>query len=154
MTLSHLEGPEVIYLSCRNSSAPLGITFRIGMRVPAVFTATGKAMLAAMSPRELTQHLPSEWPGPVTPTSVSSLAALEKEMGEAVIKGYSLDNGQLREGMFCIGAAICDRPFHPVAGIALSMTAAEARPDIIEVMGKRVRALADNVAERMGWAAA
>ena len=45
LTLSHLEGPEVIYLSCRNSTAPLGITFRIGMRVPAVFTATGKAML-------------------------------------------------------------------------------------------------------------
>ncbi|EFM56774.1 IclR family transcriptional regulator [Brucella inopinata] len=154
LTLSHLEGPEVIYLSCRNSSAPLGITFRIGMRVPAVFTATGKAMLAAMSPRELTQHLPSEWPDPVTPTSVSSLTALEKEMAEAVIKGYSLDNGQLREGMFCIGAAICDRPFHPVAGIALSMMAAEARPDIIEAMGKRVRALADNVAERMGWVAA
>ncbi len=152
LTLSHLDGPEVIYLSCRNSSAPLGITFRIGMRVPAVFTATGKAMLAAMSPRELAEHLPSEWPNPVTPTSVRSLAALDKEMKEASLKGYSLDNGQLREGMFCIGAAICDRPFHPVAGIALSMMAVEARPDVIEDMGSRVRALADNVAERMGWA--
>ena len=151
LTLSHLEGPEVIYLSCRNSTAPLGITFRIGMRVPAIFTATGKAMLAAMSPQELARHLPSEWPQPITPSSVQSLKKLEAEMAEVKAKGYSLDDGQLREGMFCIGAAICDRPFHPAAGIALSMMAAEARPDMVEAMGKRMRALADRLGERMGW---
>ncbi|MBC2886868.1 IclR family transcriptional regulator [Ochrobactrum sp. CM-21-5] len=153
LTLSHLEGPDVIYLSCRNSTAPLGITFRIGMRVPAVFTATGKAMLAAMSPQDLARHIPSEWPQPVTAASVASLDAFKVEVADVRKRGYSLDDGQLREGMFCIGAAICDRPFHPTAGIALSMMAAEARPDTIADMGKRVRALADSVGERMGWLA-
>ncbi|MGO1163488.1 IclR family transcriptional regulator [Brucella pseudogrignonensis] len=151
LTLSQLEGAEVIYLSCRNSSAPLGITFRIGMRVPAVFTATGKAMLSSMIPQDRARHLPSDWPKPITPSSVQSLRNLEAEMAEVKTKGYSLDDGQLREGMFCIGASICDRPNHPAAGIALSMMAAEARPEIIETMGARVRALADSVAERMGW---
>ncbi|MCD4512932.1 IclR family transcriptional regulator [Brucella pseudogrignonensis] len=151
LTLSHLEGPEVIYLSCRNSSAPLGITFRIGMRVPAVFTATGKAMLAAMSEQELARHLPSDWPTPITPSSVQSLKQLGSEIADVKKRGYSVDDGQLREGMFCIGASICDRPNHPSAGIALSMMAVEARPEIVETMGARVRALADNVAERMGW---
>jgi len=151
VTLSNLEGPDVIYLSCRNSSAPLGITFRMGMRVPAVFTATGKAMLSAMSAQELARQLPMEWPQPITPSSVRSLEKLKVEMADVRARGYSLDNGQLREGMFCIGAAICDRPFHPAAGIALSMMAAEARPDIIETMGARVRLLADSLGERMGW---
>lgn len=151
LTLSHLEGPEVIYLSCRNSSAALGITFRIGMRVPAVFTATGKAMLAAMSEQELARHLPSDWPDAITPSSVQSFKDLEAEMAEVRARGYSVDDGQLREGMFCIGASICDRPHHPTVGIALSMMAAEARPEVIETMGVRVRALADSVAERMGW---
>lgn len=94
LTLSHLEGPEVIYLSCRNSTAPLGITFRIGMRVPAVFTATGKAMLAAMSPQELARHLPSEWPELITPASAPSLKVLEAEMAEVKARGYSQDNGR------------------------------------------------------------
>jgi len=151
LTLSHLEGPEVIYLSCRNSSAALGITFRIGMRVPAVFTATGKAMLAAMSAEELARHLPSDWPKPLTPSSVQSLIELEAEMAEVRAKGYSVDDGQLRDGMFCIGAAVCDRAEHPSAGIALSMMAAEARPALVEAMGRRMRVLADGVAERMGW---
>ncbi len=104
-----------------------------------------------MSPQELARHLPSEWPQPITPSSVQSLKDLEAEMAEVKAKGYSLDDGQLREGMFCIGAAICDRPFHPAAGIALSMMAAEARPDMVEAMGKRMRALADSLGERMGW---
>ncbi|MDT6939301.1 IclR family transcriptional regulator [Brucella pseudogrignonensis] len=151
LTLSQLEGAEVIYLSCRNSSAPLGITFRIGMRVPAVFTATGKAMLAAMSEQELVCHLPLDWPTPITPSSVQSLKQLGSEIAEIRKRGYSVDDGQLREGMYCIGASICDRPDHPAAGIALSMMAAEARPEIIATMGARVRALADSVAERMGW---
>lgn len=151
LTLSHLDGAEVIYLSCRNSSAPLGITFRIGMRVPAVFTATGKAMLAAMSAQDLARHLPTAWPQPATAASVRSLETLEAEIADIRTKGYSLDNGQLREGMYCIGAAICDRSSRPVAGIALSMMAAEARPALIEDMGRRVRALADDTASRMGW---
>ncbi len=153
LTLSHLDGAEVVYLSCRNSSAPLGITFRIGMRAPAVFTATGKAMLAAMRPDDRAQLLQKPWPEPPTRMSVSSLAALEAELVEAVKRGYSVDNGQLREGMVCIGAAVCDRPNRPAAGIALSMLSAEARPDIIEAMGRRVQALAGAVAERMGWSA-
>jgi len=53
--------------------------------------------------------------------------------------------------MFCIGAAVCDRADHPVAGIALSMMAAEARPALVEAMGRRMRVLADGVGERMGW---
>ncbi|MEL4071457.1 IclR family transcriptional regulator [Ochrobactrum sp. GPK 3] len=154
LTLSHLDGPDVIYLSCRNSTAPLGITFRIGMRVPAVFTATGKAMLAAMPDEERARHLPEHWPDLATPASVASLKALEVEMAGVKEKGYSLDDGQLREGMFCIGAAIYEQPHRPSAGIALSMMAAEARPEVIKEIGRRMRALADDVAERMGWASA
>lgn len=151
LTLSHLEGTEVIYMSCRNSSAPLGVTFRIGMRVPAVFTATGKAMLQQMGLEKRRHHLPPIWPDPLTPSSVISQQAFDNEMLRIAQNGYSLDDGQLREGMVCIGAAICDRPGSPVAGIALSMMAAEARPEIIEIMGAKIRTLADRISSKMGW---
>lgn len=154
LTLSQLEGAEVIYLDCRNSSAPLGISFRRGMRVPAIFTATGKAMLAGMSAEARASHLPSEWPMPLTSTSVPSLAALEEELEQVRLNGYSIDNEQLREGMFCFGAAIYDTHSCPVAGIGLSMLAVEAKPAVIKQVGERVRALAEAVAEEMGWQSA
>lgn len=151
LTLSQLDGAEVVYLDCRNSSAPLGISFRRGMRVPAIFTATGKAMLAGISVEMRTSHLPSDWPVPLTSTSVTSLAALEQELKQARLNGYSIDNEQLREGMFCIGAAIYDSQSRPVAGIGLSMLAVEAKPEVISRVGARLRTLADAVAEEMGW---
>lgn len=151
LTLSHLEGSEVIYMSCRNSSAPLGVTFRIGMRVPAVFTATGKAMLCRMTPERRAAHLPETWPQRLTPTSVASAQAFDMEMRNIAVDGYSLDNGQLREGMVCIGVAICDRPGNSAAGIALSMMEAEARPDVIRTMALRLQALAATISARMGW---
>lgn len=55
VTLTVLDGREVVYLSCRNSERPLGFTFRIGMRLPAVFTATGKAQLGTLSDTELAE---------------------------------------------------------------------------------------------------
>ncbi|PQA71553.1 IclR family transcriptional regulator, partial [Brucella oryzae] len=42
----------------------------------------------------------------------------------------------------------------PSAGIALSRMAAEARPDTLEDMGRRGQALANDVADRMGWLSA
>lgn len=151
LTLSHLEGPDVVYLSCRNSSAPLGVTFRIGMRVPAIFTATGKALLSQMPEAQRASHLPVEWPPALTPTSVASLQDLNREMQRVAQNGFSLDNGQLREGMVCIGVALCDRPDHPVAGIALSMMAAEAKPEVITEMGAKMRHLGADIAAKMGW---
>lgn len=44
VTLTVREGGEVVYIGCRNSAQPLGHTFRIGMRLPAPFTATGKIL--------------------------------------------------------------------------------------------------------------
>ncbi|WP_343315330.1 IclR family transcriptional regulator [Brucella sp. BE17] len=150
LTLSHLEGPDVIYQACRNSNAPLGITFRVGMRAPAVFTATGKAMLAAMSVVERKRHLPKPWPAPLTPTSVASIESLDAEMIDAQVRGYSLDNGQLREGMICIGSAIVSGRGQPIAGIGLSLMSAEARPELLNALGERIRLLADNIGARLG----
>ncbi len=150
LTLSHMDGSDVIYQACRNSNAPLGITFRVGMRVPAVFTATGKAMLATMPEPARMQHLPAKWPAPLTPASVTSLHAFEAEMTDVQARGYSLDNGQLREGMFCIGAAIVDGADRPVAGIGLSLMAAEAHTEVLEDLGRRVRSLSDQISARLG----
>uniref|UniRef100_A0A1I7Y4K9 IclR family transcriptional regulator n=1 Tax=Steinernema glaseri TaxID=37863 RepID=A0A1I7Y4K9_9BILA len=48
ITLSILDGEDVVYIACRNGTRPLGFTFRAGMRLPAVYTATGKAMLSTL----------------------------------------------------------------------------------------------------------
>lgn len=142
VTLSVLEGGEVIYQACHDSAAPLGITFRVGMRLPAVFTATGKALLAAMEPSALDVFLTRPLPPPITPASIRTIPALRRDLVETTTRGWSMDLGEVREGMCCIGAAIPGTN----AAVALSLTVAEARPEVTarigEAMAKFARTLA------------
>lgn len=84
ITLSVIEGPEVVYVANRDSERGIGIHFRIGMRLPAVYTASGKALLASMSEAAFQEWLafypPMTWPEPVTAHSVRSSAALVEEI--------------------------------------------------------------------------
>ncbi len=152
ITLTMLEEREVIYLACRNSAAPLGFTFRIGMRLPAVYTATGKMMLSAMQEGELQRLFADDWPEPLTPRGVASLDGFLKEAEEIRRRGYSVDDGQIREGMVCLGAPVCDFSGKPVAGIAISLLEQEAQPPVIDALGGRLMHMASELSGRLGAA--
>lgn len=145
ITLSTLEGNEVVYLACHNSDKPLGFTFQIGMRLPAVYSATGKAMLSHMEAEERQAALALPWHPPFTANSVRSTAAFDAACATWRAQGYALDDGEIREGMVCLGAPIRDSRGRPVAGIALSMTSAEARPEVQRDLGAIVREVADRL---------
>lgn len=146
-TLSVLEGADVVYLSSRNSSAPLGISFRPGMRLPAAFAATGKAMLSAGAGRDI---LLGPLPAPLTQRSVKSLKALKAQLDETSERGFSIDRGEVREGMVSLGAAVLGRSGKPIAGIAMSMTEAEARDETVIRLGCLIANLAGALSEGIG----
>lgn len=149
ISLSTLDGHDVVYLACRNGSAPLGFSFRVGMRLPAVFTATGKAMLAHLDPAALAATLPQRWPEPLTRHSVRNRARLAAECAVVRTRGYAVDDGQVRDGMVCLGAAVIDHAGHPVAGLAVSLTASEATPMILARTGTLITELGRALSRRV-----
>lgn len=153
ITLSSLHGADVVYLACQNSTAPLHVTFRIGMRLPAVFTATGKAMLAHSTPDDRAAVLARPLPSPLTPHSVRTAEMLLTEIEDVRRRGFSIDDGQVRAGMCCLGAAVLNGSGHTVAGVALSMTTTEATPDVIERAGAAIRHFALQISRRAGYPA-
>jgi DNA-binding IclR family transcriptional regulator len=154
VTLSVLDGSQVIYLSCRNGDRPLGITFRIGMALPAPYTATGKAMLSTMPAVDITRLFSGAWPEPLTKASVSGYKELVDELEQVRRDGYSIDNGQMREGMICFGAPVFDatQP-HAIAGLAVSLLATEIDEATGVQIGKDIRRLADELSVRLGGGA-
>lgn len=148
LTLSTLTHDKVMYLACRNSSSPLGFTFRIGMQAPAVWTATGKAILSTFD-NETVATIIKSFPEPMTNTSVQNLADLLKELDTTRQKGYAVDNGQLRLGMHCFGTAI-NSPQGEYYGIAISLTEQEADQDTIEFISRHLKSLARNIEYRLG----
>lgn len=154
ITLSVLDGRDVVYIACQNGGRPLDVTFRNGMRLPAPFTATGKAMLSTLPDTEVHALLGTvPWPPLLTPHSVPSLDALLPELAACRAKGYSVDEAQVRDGMQCFGAAVFDAGSQQraVAGLAVSFLAVDLnRPDKAREIGRDIRALADQLSTRLG----
>lgn len=150
VTLTVLEGTQVIYLACANSNTALGFTFRIGMRLPAPFTATGKAMLSTLSDQEVVQRFSHQWPETLTPHSVKSRDELLGELATIRQRGFSIDNGQIRDGMLCIGAPVYDFSGKAVAGLAVSMLEIEATVEAIAVTGRALMDISQSLSARLG----
>jgi IclR family transcriptional regulator, blcABC operon repressor len=150
MTLTVLDRDDVVYIGCRNSNQPLGQTFRIGMRLPAPFTATGKMFLSEMPDKELRVLFNSSFPAPMTSRSVRNLDQLMGELAITRDRGYSIDDGQVREAMICIGSAVRDHSGKMIAGIATSLLRIEASDDVLSDMAKEVQRAANALSRNLG----
>jgi DNA-binding IclR family transcriptional regulator len=140
-----------MYLACRRGTDPLGVSFRPGVRLPAPFTATGKAMMSTMRPEEVERLLGNTWPEPWTKNSVRSLDALMVELEETRARGYSIDNGQLRDAMVCFGAPVFNATDdHAVAGLAIGLLSGEVNEASTERVSRAVRLIADRLTHRLG----
>lgn len=148
LTLSVLTGDQVMYLACRNSTSPLGFIFRAGMRFPAVLTATGKAILATFSDEEVRQIV-TAFPEPLTDTSVRTQDGLLEELAQTRARGYAVDNGQLRLGMYCFGTALADMQGQRY-GIAVSLTEKEADETTVRHVAGLLKQLAEKLENGLG----
>lgn len=149
LNLSIMSGDEVVYISCRQGDSPLGMNFRVGMSLPAVYTATGKAMMSTWDEASVEQ-LAERWPAPYTKHSVAGLDALKSEITAIRGRGYSIEDGQLREGMLCIGVPIFGpEPRRAIAGLAVGLLNAEAKGRIDEY-GRELVKIGVALSGRMG----
>ena len=152
INLSILTGREVMYIACRQGSDPLGVRFREGLRFAAPFTATGKAMLSTMRDEQVVALLDGEWPAPLTPTSVQDVDGLLVELKQTRERGYSVDNGQLRDAMICFGAPVfaAGHGSVAVAGVAIAHLSGTDIEKVGAEIGGVVSRLAADLSVRLG----
>jgi len=152
INLSILVGSEVMYISCRQGSDPLGVRFREGLRFPAAFTATGKAILSTMPQDEVEEIVQSGLPIGLTAKSIDSVEALRSELAETRARGYSIDDGQVREAMICCGAPVfaAGSETRAVAGVAMAMLSGKATESDTSSLGRSVSAFAEELSRRLG----
>lgn len=160
--LSVLDGNDVVYLAARNGTRPLGLAFTPGMRLPAHLAATGRAMLAFLTPA-----LPAgnaDTPAgagalaAMTPRSLTAPAALAAELALTRQRGYSVDDEGVRLGLFCMAAPVFDAGARPVAGIGVCLNKATLDDADLARQQQRVVDIAHALSHRLGgespaWAA-
>lgn len=151
ITLSVLEGDDVIYLAARNSSVSHAlIEFRAGMRLPAAFTATGKAFLSHMSDFEVRRLYAEGLPPARTGNSVQEIDDLIQEIHMIRKTGYSCDDQQVADGIICFGATVLNSLNRPIAAIAVSILAETLSDTARRQVIADVQRIAGQLSRRMG----
>jgi IclR family transcriptional regulator, acetate operon repressor len=104
--ITALSGSEVVYLDRVETAAPLRFYLHAGSRVPAHCSASGKVLMAQMSPaqrRRLLAHAPLEQ---YTANTKTDLDALEEEIRQVRKEGYALDDEEFLPGLLCIAVRV------------------------------------------------
>ncbi|MES2101123.1 MAG: IclR family transcriptional regulator [Pseudomonadota bacterium] len=104
--ITALSGSEVIYLDRVETAAPLRFYLHPGSRVPAHCSASGKVLLAQMTPAQrqrLLAHAPLE---KYTAKTLTDLAKLEKEIKRVQTDGYALDDEEFLPGLLCLAVLV------------------------------------------------
>ena len=78
---------------------------RVGRRLPAYATSLGKALLAALPPEEVGEHLPVTLT-PLTPHTLTDRGALEADIEATRQRGYAVDNEENTLGLRCFAIAL------------------------------------------------
>lgn len=156
INLSILVGSDVMYIACRQGSDPLGVRFREGLRFPAAFTATGKAILSTLPDDEVSEIVQGGLPHGLTGRSIATVEALRAELAETRERGYSIDDGQVRDAMICCGAPVFANgsETRAVAGVAMAMLSGQATASDTSSLGVSVQAFAGELSRRLGASSA
>lgn len=129
-TLTVLDGPDVYFIAARNSPQPLGITFRIGSRMPACCVASGKALLAGLTDEEICRLYPNEEIPQLTNNNPRYRAELLKILADVRKDGYSKEIKGTRPHMFSYGARVVPPSGKAKAAVSITMYEGDITPEV------------------------
>jgi len=119
----HLAVPNdmsMVYIEKLESPSAVRMTSRIGTSVSLHSSSVGKAYLAALDDAACEQIMQRLRFPRYTPHTVASAEQLRAQLGVIRERGWSQDEEENEEGIFCFGAAIVDGTGRPVAAASVS----------------------------------
>jgi ribosomal protein L21 len=105
------QGDEIVYVERTSSGrSSIRVVHLVGARAPLHVTAVGKLYLADDSPQQLRDYARRTGLPGFTPTSLTSVSALEREVDRARRHGIAFDNEEIEPGLRCIAAGVREFP--------------------------------------------
>lgn len=116
-----LDGPEIVYIERVHAGlARLGVSVRIGSRIPAYCTALGHAILAHAPLEERMEILNMRERVKLTPRTPVTIAEIEGRLDRVRRLGYALSDQDTVPGLRVIAAPVLDPDGHPYAGVSVA----------------------------------
>lgn len=125
--LAILSERDVVEISTVSGKQAVTVSRGTGRRDPAHCTATGKVLLAELSPDELDRFFAIGPLQALTPRSITGRDALIAELRRVHKAGYAIDDEELCEDVCCVGVPIRSRSGRTIAALSLAMPKARFR---------------------------
>jgi DNA-binding IclR family transcriptional regulator len=150
VNLGVLDDFRTVSVHLVESAHPLRIHMRIG-GVSAHATSTGKILLAALEPAELTRRLAGRRLETITPNTIKRRPALLEELARVREQGHAVDDEECSLGLRCVGAPVRDHRGHAIAALSVVAPCHRLTPDALTAMIARVCAAAREISLRLGY---
>jgi DNA-binding IclR family transcriptional regulator len=133
VNLAILDRDQVVYIDQveSNNIVIVKMFARVGNRGPAHCTGSGKVLLAALSPEELSRYLETVELQRFTKDTITDSAMLAKELARVNREGYALDLGERDEEVRCIAVPIKNREGKVAAALSVSGPSMRMTPSYI-----------------------
>ena len=142
------QGDEIVYVERTSSGrSSVRVVHLVGARAPLHVTAVGKLYLVEDGAQKVKEYAKRTGLPGSTPTSITKLAALEKELDRVRREGVAFDNEEIEQGLRCIAAPIRDDAGELVAGLSVSAPAERHNPEWAAI----VRTTADAISTAIGY---
>lgn len=132
-SLSVLDGADVVYVV--RSAAPhrlMAISLSVGTRLPAAYTSMGRVLLAQLPDQQLDALLEQIPLQAHTPHSLTSKAALRKDILTVRKQGYSIVDQELDLGLRSVAAPVFAGNGDLLGAINISTNAARVPLELLE----------------------
>jgi DNA-binding IclR family transcriptional regulator len=149
--LAVLHGPDVYYVIEQRAPRRRTLVSDVGVRLPATLTASGLAILSALSPAQVHALYPDDGAlvdrdgrGPTRLAELRDLLAAVRE------RGYAVEDGLITEGLVSVGVPVLDRTHYPVAGISITFEADRVDAERYARLVADLRRAAATLTRRLG----
>jgi DNA-binding IclR family transcriptional regulator len=126
--LAVLHGTDVLYVVEERAPRRPSLVTDVGVRLPAHLTASGRALLSALPPAQLRALYPDSivftQRAGVATTGPRTYRELKALVTDAATHGFSLERGEITEGLASVGVVVKDHIGWPAAGIAVTFSSA------------------------------
>jgi len=151
--LGIVEGEEILYLISEEADASVKAASRSGERSPLHCTATGKCLLAFLPDADRKSVLESLVLRRMTPTTITSRPALQREIAQIASRGYAINTEERVVGLCGVAAPVVNHDGRGMAALSAAIPkgiVSETRFDEIArltvAMGKKLSARLEGLA--------
>jgi DNA-binding IclR family transcriptional regulator len=149
--LAVLHGRDVLYvIEERAAGRPMLIT-DVGVRLPAVLTASGLAMLARLPAAQVRALFPNAGAFVETDRGPSTPTALRQLLSDVRNRGYAAEEGSVTIGLSSLAEAVLDHSGHPTAAVAVTYLGDEVGDQAEAGLVEAVTGAAFQLSRRLGF---